>query len=379
MKLFATLFTATLFAFWIPQWHHHPKPYAMPDEAGAVDGPYVLYRNDSVLVEYIDSIAGQTKSVRTQSFPMVQKNKVDLVVNTDETGKTFHVKLKGKLENEKATYGKPKSMLVISDIEGNFTAFRKLLQGNRVIDNNLHWTYGKGHLVLNGDFVDRGNMVTQVLWLIYSLEQQAEAVGGKVHFVLGNHEVMNMGGEHDYVAEEVMANTKLLNVDTINIYGPNTELGRWMATKNVAERVGNMLFIHGGISRYVNMMQLTLKEMNELVRPHYTDTAYNFTDPRVEILYSDFGPLWYRGYYMDTPRARQPQIDSTLDLYDARYIATGHSIVANQICSFFGGKVFNTDLQHAKGKSEALLMEDGKLFRTNANGERKPIEAFPQQ
>ena len=39
-------------------------------------------------------------------------------------------------------------MLVISDIEGNFEAFRKLLQGNGVIDENFNWTYGKDHLVL---------------------------------------------------------------------------------------------------------------------------------------------------------------------------------------------------------------------------------------
>ena len=94
---------------------------------------------------------------------------------------------------------------MISDIEGNFGAFRKLLQGNRVIDENFNWTYGKDHLVLVGDFVDRSTMVTEVLWLIYSLEEKAKAAGGYVHYILGNHEIMNMSDELDYVQERYIA------------------------------------------------------------------------------------------------------------------------------------------------------------------------------
>jgi hypothetical protein len=33
---------------------------------------------------------------------------------------------------------------------------------------------------LNGDFVDRGENVTQVLWLIYKIENQAQKQGGKL-------------------------------------------------------------------------------------------------------------------------------------------------------------------------------------------------------
>ena len=34
-------------------------------------------------------------------------------------------------------------MLILSDIEGNFEAFRKLLQANHVIDDNFNWTFEK--------------------------------------------------------------------------------------------------------------------------------------------------------------------------------------------------------------------------------------------
>ena len=85
----------------------------------------------------------------------------------------------------------PEKVVVISDIEGNFTGFYSFLRNNGIIDEKFNWSFGKGHLVLLGDFMDRGDHVTQVLWLIYKLEKEAMQAGGFVHFVLGNHELLN--------------------------------------------------------------------------------------------------------------------------------------------------------------------------------------------
>jgi hypothetical protein len=298
-------------------------------------------------------------------------------VRTDEPGKTFQVKIRHHHEPEKPVHGKPKKMLILSDIEGQFGAFRKLLQGNGVIDSNYQWTFGNGHLVLIGDFVDRGDMVTEVLWLIYSLESQALAAGGKVHYVLGNHEVMNMNGELDYVHPRYMEHARMLQLPYIHLFGKQSEIGRWMGSKNVAERVGNILFTHGGMSAYINIMELPLKDLNDSCRLYYNDTAYNYPSPHTQILFSDMGPFWYRGYYTGQ-RATQAQVDSTLRLYDARYITTGHTVIARQIVTLYEGKVINTDLQHAKGITEALLVEGNKMQRVNIAGDRLPLEPMPQ-
>ena len=47
-------------------------------------------------------------------------------------------------------------------------------------------------------------MVTEVLWLIYSLEEKAKAAGGYVHYILGNHEIMNMSNDLRYVQNRYM-------------------------------------------------------------------------------------------------------------------------------------------------------------------------------
>ena len=337
-----------------------------------VDGPYVLYRNDSVFINYIEENSG-TMSLKIDSMPLSGKDTINLHVNTDLPGKSFSVKLKPNLTNERSEYDRARKMLVISDIEGNFGALRKLLQANNVIDEDFNWTFGKNHLVFIGDLVDRGTMVTEVLWLIYSLEEKAKAAGGYVHFILGNHEIMNMSGDLRYVQERYIQHAALMNKSYMQLFGPNAEIGRWLATKNVAERIGNILFTHGGISSYINNLKIPLKELDGLVRPYYTDTSFEYPDKRLNALYSDYGPFWYRGYYI-APKATMEQIDSTLDFYGVRYIATGHTIVATEIRSFYEGKLFDTDVHHADGHSEALLIDNGKFWRVNSAGEKFDID-----
>lgn len=366
--IFATLFGYCLRPDKAKETDHMPKS---PTDTSFIDGPYVLYRNDSIFVNYIEDNGG-TKSVATENTLSAARNTISLKVNSDIPGKTFSVQLKPKLTVEKSEYNGIKKMLVVSDIEGNFEALRKLLQGNGVIDDNFNWTYEKDHLVLIGDFVDRGTMVTEVLWFIYMLEEKAKAAGGYVHFILGNHEIMNMSNDLGYVNERYLQHAQLLNRHYMELFGPDAELGRWLATKNVAERIGKTLFTHGGFSSYMNQIALPLKDLNDITRAYYTDTTYNYKDQRLNVIYSDFGPFWYRGYYKP-PRAGIEQIDSTLNIYGVNQITTGHTIISTEIRSLYKGKLYNTDVNHAEGQSEALLIDDKKFWRVNNKGEKFEI------
>src|SRR6185503_2902022 len=167
----------------------------------------------------------------------------------------------------------------------NFAGFRKLLQAGGVIDADYNWTFGNGHLVLTGDFVDRGDQVTEVLWLIYSLEEKAKAAGGYVHFILGNHEIMNMSNDLRYLHPKYVENTMLLNEHYMTLYGENSELGRWLRTKNIMEKVGDMIYTHGGISSQMNLVNSSISDINKMARPFYGDTNYNYPNVKLEIIY----------------------------------------------------------------------------------------------
>lgn len=371
-KLLFVLTPMFIFNSMITTNQDYPLSKSVIDPPQQVDGPFVMYRNDSILVKYLYQ-DGTAFVPQTEKYLLSQKDNIVLHVNTNEPGKTFSVKLKPKLSKEKSDFKKVSRLFILSDIEGNFDAFRKLLQAGGVINQNFDWTFGKGDLVLIGDFVDRGSQVTEVLWLIYSLEEKAKAAGGYVHYILGNHEIMEMSSDLRYLNEKYKQTTNALHEPYATLIGDSTEIGRWLRTKNVMETVGDMLFIHGGISPEMNNVNLTIDRFNELARPFYADTTGNYPYIETELLFGENGPFWYRGYYTGKRIATDSQIDSTLGKFYVKHIVTGHTIVADTISVWHKDKLFDTDVHHAGGKSEALLVENKKFYRVNAKGEKIQI------
>src|SRR5688572_24797154 len=270
MKLFAFLVVSVvLFGFILPINRDKTTALITTKPTGKADGPYVLYSNDYIYTKYIQDDKGNV-SVKSDSFVISEKGRILLKVNTDEPAQLFSVKLKNQLQPENTDYPGVTKMLVVSDIEGNFGAFRKMLQNNGVINKELNWTFGNGHLVLTGDFVDRGEQVTEVLWLIYSLEDKAKEAGGYVHYVLGNHEIMIISGDTRYVNPRYRLHTALMGLPSYEyLFDENTELGRWFRTRNIMEKVGDNLFIHAGISPLINEMRINVNSINEIARPYY--------------------------------------------------------------------------------------------------------------
>ena len=162
----------------------------------------------------------------------------------------------------------------------------------------------------------------------------------------------------------------LLHQKYQSLYDENSELGRWLRTKNIVEKIGDVMFMHGGISGNINRMNILVADINKLARPYYADSTYKYADQRSDTLISDLGPFWYRGYYQNTNPGIALQIDSTLSQFGVNHIVTGHTIVSDTISVWYNGKLLNTDVHHAAGKSEALLIENNKYYRVNAEGKK---------
>lgn len=144
---------------------------------------------------------------------------------------------------------------------------------NGIIDESFNWTFGEGHLIINGDVFDRGKQVTECLWLIYSLEEKAKLAGGYIHFILGNHELMNLSGNLSYVKEKYLQNSVKIGKEYNDLYSKESELGRWLRTKNIIEKIGDLLFVHAGISKEVNELQMSVGQINDLARPFYDNDS----------------------------------------------------------------------------------------------------------
>lgn len=96
-------------------------------------------------------------------------------------------------------------IVAISDVHGDYEAMVSTLTNAGVVDPEGSWVAGDDHLVITGDLLDRGPDSRPAMDLVMRLEGEAEAAGGQVHLLLGNHEVMNLVGDLRYVAAEEFA------------------------------------------------------------------------------------------------------------------------------------------------------------------------------
>lgn len=87
--------------------------------------------------------------------------------------------------------GVPRAV-ALGDLHGSYDKLVRLLQGTGLVDAELRWSAGTDHLVVAGDFLDRGVGDRAVMDLLLRLETESEKAGGRVHVLLGNHEVMNL-------------------------------------------------------------------------------------------------------------------------------------------------------------------------------------------
>ena len=92
-------------------------------------------------------------------------------------------------------------VVAIADVHGAYEAMVETLGNVGVLDEDLGWAGGESYLVIVGDLLDRGPRSRDALDLLMRLEGEAEAAGGKVQVLIGNHESMNMIGDLRYVSK----------------------------------------------------------------------------------------------------------------------------------------------------------------------------------
>lgn len=365
-KFFSALLLATPLALFAG----HP-PSVDHSKADA-DGPHVYYIGAKIVVKTLER-RDTSLFLKTRTYQ--RKGDILLTCKLPETGDNFSFPLHRDLKVPAFEYDMPARMLVLSDIEGNFKGFKMMLQGAKVVDDKFNWIYGKGHLVLLGDYFDRGLNVTECLWLAYKLEAEAEAAGGKVHFIMGNHEVLNLSGVTQYVRNKYMENAKLYGDEYPSWFSDDTELGRWLRSKNAVEKIGDYVFCHGGISPEMASSGISLKEINRIGRKFYGMPYELIEEPSALTVFDgQTGIYWYRG------AARNKLSDREVDLI-LRYAGAKHMVVAHtlvpEVSALYDGRVICVDLYHdenvRRGFMKTLFMEDGITYSLDHKGEKTTV------
>lgn len=345
------------------------------------EATHLIYQNeDALLLHAVD--VDDEMTLKSSRFKRSELETIS-VYKSGYLPRRFEVHLREEIIEE-ATYHSPvEAIFAVSDIEGNFNTLINLLQQNGVIDESLDWSFGSGHFVMIGDVFDRGNHVTEMMWFIYRLEHQAMESGGYVHFLMGNHEALNLRGDLRYVEPKYATFAKLteakFGINYTMLFGNNAELGRWLRSKNVVEKIGNKIFVHAGISPALVESGYSLEEINSLARK-MLDTPKAEFDVADKLLWGTSGPYWYRGYFDVNPdswgsRATQADVDHILDHFEASQIIVGHTHVEkpelrynNRICAIDVVPPADHMISAPPWRAYGLLIKGSRFFRADENG-----------
>jgi len=341
-------------------------------------------------------------------------------------------------------------VVAIGDVHGDFDAFRGILEHARIIDTAGRWIAGNATLVQTGDLTDRGPKVRAVLDFLIDLEEQATAAGGRVAVLLGNHETVNMIGDVRDVTPAIYATfadeqseqrrqaeyeayVKLCTARAVQLprpvpriyqpvskgdwmaahapgfveyreaFGPQGRYGRWLRTKPTVLRLGDTVFLHGGLQpdraprrlEDVNTQMLAeIKRFDDyrslmidrkLILPFFTFQemlaaaqaeieagrtaahreaageiaapgergSFDHPDPlglegllRIDTwsIINANGPLWFRGFATWSAAEGASQMMKLLRRYSVAHFVVGHSIPATmRITPRFSAAVFLID------------------------------------
>ena len=334
------------------------------DRPAYYDGPYIFKQSDSLVVKWIEAGMPHDTTIARADAGVFQRDSLPVV---DLRSLDF--------PTEKASvYDDAERIITISDVHGQYDLMRELLLTSGVIDSLDNWTLGEGHLVVIGDNLDRGEQVLPILWLFFKLEQQALVAGGRLHILLGNHEMMVLHGDQRYLSRKYIYTAAGFRTPYPELFAEGSILGDWIAQHQVAVSINQNLFLHAGISPELLDLKLSLDEINRLFRERIMRKPDSeiYADPVLDLLYGDYGPLWYRGYFEEEPLSKG-KFRKQLRQYDVEKMIVGHTS-QEDIQTRYNGQLIVVDCSIKLGqRGQVLLIEGESMQIIDQDGEKLPL------
>jgi len=270
-------------------------------------------------------------------------------------------------------YPPAQRIVAIGDLHGDLEATRTALRLAGAIDEYDQWVGGTMAVVQTGDQLDRGDDEFEILDLLDALTVQAQAAGGAMHVLNGNHELMNvkqdlryvtLGGFLDFlptpVADPETVDPQVV-VDAVHerlkACRPGKPFALRLLDRNVITILGDTVFVHGGVLPHV--VDYGIERLNQEARAWIRkDRQYP-----PDILLASDGPVWSR-HYSDDPDVEDCRLlEEALDGLGARRMVVGHTVHDEGISPACGEMVWRVDVglaEHYGGSPAVLELQDGE-------------------
>jgi hypothetical protein len=293
----------------------------------------------------------------------------------------------------------PQRIIAVGDLHGDYQAWSIIAGAAGLIDQKGHWAGGRTILVQMGDVTDREPDSLKIIRSLQQLQKEAPRKRGRVVVILGNHEAMNLTGDYRYttpgefaafvddqsaarrdrlydlnkaaieasyrardpnmtsdaIHKAWLASTPLGWVEHKLAWMPSGELGKWATQNPAITKIGDTLFVHGGIS--TEYAKIPMDEVNRRVAAAMAAGD----DSPTSILTDPLGPLWYRGLAgrdadaeaerAEAERAAKPgprptidqEVSSVLTAYGAQRLIIAHTPILSGIAISSGGRLARID------------------------------------
>jgi len=292
-------------------------------------------------------------------------------------------------------YRAPGRVVAIGDLHGRYDCLLKLvLDAGLAVPSDdgrlLDWIGEDAHLVQTGDFLDRGPDDRRVMDALIRLQEQAATAGGQVHVLIGNHEVLNLQGDYDFVSADSYAawvdersvserdrlfarlhgdasnkarrrrfnseHPLLGFVERVDSLDEHGVYGQWIRGLPTAIVVNDTLFVHAGIGP--EWRDTSLTDISRAVRAELDlDSVCNPYDRTKATSYH--GPVWFYGLHagIEARPVTTGYVTRLLTRHQAARICVGH-VVSHTITTAHGGRVICIDTGMTWGGPVACLVID---------------------
>jgi hypothetical protein len=260
----------------------------------------------------------------------------------------------------------PTRIVAIGDIHGDLDAARAALRLAHAIDESDAWAGGSLQVVQVGDILDRGDGEKEILDLFHRLRDEARAVGGAVHLINGNHELMNAYLDFRYVteggfsafeglaevdpADSVLAGIEVAHRSRAAAFRPGGPVARRLAEHRLEVILDGTLFTHAGILPVHT--EMGLDSMEAKVRGWLMGDA-----PQPHWIRGDSSPVWNRAYSGEPTVTSCDSLTMVLDRLGLDRMVVGHTVQEAGITAYCGGRLWCIDVgmsAHYGGRPEVL-------------------------
>ena len=194
-------------------------------------------------------------------------------------------------------YTDVEKLVAIGDLHGDYKALRKILRSSGIVDLEGNWIGGGAHVVLNGDLIAGKKKSKELIDFVIALEGQAELAGGRVHALLGNHDILVASGDYSHMTgseraafipgakPEVETDMEaqrepaperqlelplesedaraLKEIAALNeLFMDKGPYGKWMAKRPMAVMINKKIYVHAGFE--AEALNYKIREINEL-------------------------------------------------------------------------------------------------------------------